>query len=171
MAVRKTFGWLGRFVEGAAAGARLSEPISPAHFALKIRIKKGGAAGRMKAEGRRRKKGFLIVLIAIGLACQPAHAGDRKSTGTVQEVARAISVAPTAQVTALPYESRRASVVGLFETENSSGHRSNNERVNEARPTHEHKPLTLFHIKSQLGDIAVQPVMGQVNGAQFSLGF
>jgi len=125
----------------------------------------------MTAEGRGRKRGFLIVLIAIGFVCQPSHAGDRKSAGTVQEVAKAISVAPTAQVTALPNESRGTSVVGLFETENSSGHRSNNERVNEAKPTHEHKPLTLFHIKSQLGDIAVQPVMGQVNGAQFSLGF
>jgi hypothetical protein len=35
----------------------------------------------------------------------------------------------------------------------------------------EHKPLTLFHVKSTFGDIAVQPVVGKVKGAQFSLGF
>jgi hypothetical protein len=38
-------------------------------------------------------------------------------------------------------------------------------------PASEHKRLMLFHINSRFGDIAAQPVMGQVNGAQLSLGF
>jgi hypothetical protein len=120
----------------------------------------------MKAEGRRRKLRSWAWLVAIGLGCQSSYAG--RSEG---QAAKAILVAPAAQVTALSYERPGTSTVGLFETANSSGHRSNNDRVNEAGPTHAHKPMTLFHFKSQFGDVAVQPIMGQVNGAQFSLGF
>ncbi len=38
-------------------------------------------------------------------------------------------------------------------------------------PDGKRKPLTLFRIKSGLGQVHVQPVAGAVNGAQFSLGF
>ena len=124
----------------------------------------------MKAKGRKRERGFLVVLVAIGLACQPAYAGDRKSTGTVQEV-KAIVVAPAAQPATLSFERRGTSAVGLFETGYSASQRQSSERENGAGSTHEHKPLTLFRINSQFGEIVVQPVVGQVNGAQFSLGF
>jgi hypothetical protein len=43
------------------------------------------------------------------------------------------------------------------------------ERRNADAQAHEHKPLTVFHLNSKFDDIAAQPVMGQVNGAQFSL--
>jgi hypothetical protein len=42
---------------------------------------------------------------------------------------------------------------------------------NAAATRNEHRPLTLFHLDSKFGNIAVQPVVGHVNGAQFSLGF
>jgi len=129
--------------------------------------KAGGAAGRMKAE---RRRGFLVVLIAIGLASQPAQAGDRKSTGSVQESAKAVLIASPAQSVTLPPERRDTSVVGLFENGPAADHRSRSDRETGNAPR-QHKSLTLFHIHSQLGDIAVQPIMGQVNGAQFTLGF
>jgi len=132
--------------------------------------KTGGAAGRMKAERRRERRGFLVVLIAIGLASQPAQAGDRKSTGSVQESAKAVLIASPAQSVTLPPERRDTSAVGLFENGTTADHRSRSDRETGNAPR-QHTSLTLFHIHSQLGDIAVQPIMGQVNGAQFTLGF
>lgn len=38
-------------------------------------------------------------------------------------------------------------------------------------PPRERKPVTFFRLGPKLGDISVQPVVGGVNGAQFSLGF
>jgi hypothetical protein len=114
--------------------------------------------------------GSCALLIAIGVVCQPAQAGDRKSTGSVQESAKTILFASPAHAVTLPLERPGTSTVGLFENGPSASHRSRSDRETE-KPPREHKPLTLFHIHSQFGDIAVQPVMGQVNGAQFSLGF
>ena len=64
----------------------------------------------MKVEGGRKKRGFFVFLVAIGLVSQPAQARERK-------------------------------------------------------------PLTLVGFNSRFGEVAVQPVIRQVNGAQFSLGF
>ena len=51
----------------------------------------------------------------------------------------------------------------------SPGEEEKEESAPARRP--ERKKLTLFRFESKLGDISVQPVMGSVNGAQFSLGF
>ena len=99
------------------------------------------------------------LIVAIGFACQPAYGGDRKSPGRVHDEAKEMFVAREAHAVSLRYETPR--------------HESSkdNKRGNAAAPASEHKRLTLFHINSKFGDIAVQPVIGQVNGAQLSLGF
>jgi hypothetical protein len=59
-------------------------------------------------------------LVAIGLACQPAHAGDRKSAGRVQEAKEEIVVARKVQAVSLRYEmvgasaarDKRTSIIG-----------------------------------------------------------
>ena len=115
------------------------------------------------------------LIIAIGLACQPAHAGDRKSAGRVHDVAKEMFVVREAHAASLRYETPGATIVRPFEarysTSTDRGSSKDNKRGNAAAPASEHKQLTLFHINSKFGDIAVQPVMGQVNGAQLSLGF
>jgi hypothetical protein len=114
-------------------------------------------------------------LVAIGRACQPAHAGDRKSAGQVQEAKEEIVVARKVQAVSLRYEMVGASAARPFEARYSASadHRSSRDRGTENAPAKasEHKPLTLYRFSSKFGDIAVQPVIGHVNGAQFSLGF
>lgn len=83
---------------------------------------------------------------------------------------RALLVAPAANTSVI--SSARpgsSSSVGLFETGYSgSVERSASEREQE---THERKPLTLYRFNSRIGEVEVRPVIGKVNGAQFSLGF
>ena len=122
--------------------------------------------------------GSCMLLVAISLACQPVHAGDRKSPRRNQEAAIETLVARKAHTT-----SRRSEMVGTpaaspFETRFSASADHELIRVSDkedrdaqAREHGKGKPLTLFRINSKFGDIAVEPVMGQVNGAQFSLGF
>ena len=115
------------------------------------------------------------LIVAIGLACRPAHAGDRKSPGRVPDEAKEMFVAREAHAVSLRYETPGATMVRPFEARSSTstdhGSSKDNKRGNATAPASEHKRLTLFHINSRFGDIAVQPVMGQVNGAQLSLGF
>lgn len=115
------------------------------------------------------------LIVAIGLACQSGYAGDRKSPGRVHDEAKEMFAAREAHAVSLRYETPRATIIRPFEARYSTsadhGSRKDNKRGNSAAPTSEPKRLTLFHINSKFGDIAVQPVMGQVNGAQLSLGF
>ncbi|MGH8094190.1 MAG: hypothetical protein ACREIF_12080 [Chthoniobacterales bacterium] len=114
-------------------------------------------------------------LIAIGLACQPVHAGDRKSERRGHEASEEIVQPRKVQTIILRYEKTGAAEAKPFQAGYlaSSARRAGgaNEARHEAGAANEHKPLTLFHINSKFGDIAVEPVMGKVNGAQFSLGF
>lgn len=116
----------------------------------------------------RKGVGILGLLIAIGLAGEPAAAGSRKSSSQMES--RPLLVSPAANTTANPSaRPGSSSSVGLFETDYSgSVERSANEREKE---THERKPLTLYRFNSRFGEVEVRPVIGKVNGAQFSLGF
>jgi hypothetical protein len=124
---------------------------------------------------RRNLVGSCALLAAIGVVCQPAFAGDRKSASQVQEAEKEILVSRKAHAVSVRSEMAGASVARPFEARYpaSPDHRfaRDNEREIAATPAREHKPLTLFHLNSKFGDIAVQPVIGHVNGAQFSLGF
>jgi hypothetical protein len=115
------------------------------------------------------------LIVAIGLACQAAHAGDRKSAGRVPDETKELIVAREVHAVSLRYETPGATIVRPFEARHSTstehGPNRDDKRGDAAAPASEHKRLTLFHINSRFGDIAVQPVMGQVNGAQLSLGF
>ncbi len=109
--------------------------------------------------------GILGLLAAIGLACEPADAGSRKSSS--ERESRALLVAPATSTSATIPPRPGSSSVGLFE----DGYRSSVERPDRERETHERKPLTLFRFDSRFGEVAVRPVIGKVNGAQLSLGF
>ncbi len=110
-------------------------------------------------------------MVLVALAGQAMHAGDRRSSGAVQESAKPVLVASDVSVVTLPGNRRSASTVGLFEPGYSAGHWTGNERDRDAERAREHKPLTLFRFDSKFGEVAVRPAIGKVNGAQFSLGF
>ena len=116
----------------------------------------------------RKGVGILGLLLAAGFVCEPAAAGSRKSSSQMES--RALLVAPAANPTANPSaRPGTSSSVGLFEDGYSTSvERTANERDKETR---ERKPLTLYRFNSKFGEVAVRPVIGKVNGAQFSLGF
>ena len=115
------------------------------------------------------------LLIAIGLAGYPARAGDRKSARRVQEAVEEVLIAPKGSAISPRYEMAGASTGKPFEARSSvlriTDRAGTGVREDAAAPASEHKQLTVFHFDSKFGDIAVQPVIGHVNGAQFSLGF
>jgi hypothetical protein len=123
----------------------------------------------------RRRVGVCGLLVAIGLACQPAQAGDRKSARRDHEASEDIIVPSKTHAVSLKYELTGASTAKTFEAGSSAsvGRRSSRDRGTPTAdaPAREHRRLTLFHINSKIGDIAVEPVIGHVNGAQFSIGF
>jgi len=109
----------------------------------------------------------------MGLACQPAQAGDRKSTGGVQESKRAVLVSHNVYAGSIAGEITGAPASRPFALSYSADPRSGSgsEKEEAAARSHEHKALTLFRFNSTFGEVAVQPVIGHVNGAQFSIGF
>jgi len=115
------------------------------------------------------------LLIAIGLACQPARAGDRKSAARLQEPKEQSVISQKADTTSARYELTRPLVMAPVEGRNSvsTDRRSGYviEKSDSDTRAHEHKPLTLLRMDSKVGQITVQPVIGRVNGAQFSIGF
>lgn len=103
--------------------------------------------------------------VLFGLVCQSAQAGDRKSTGGVQESKRAVLIAISSETTGA---SASRPLALSYSVDRRSGSGKDEEL---AARTHEHKTLTLFRFNSNFGEVAVQPVIGHVNGAQFSVGF
>ena len=115
---------------------------------------------------KRNLVGFLALLIAIGLSVRPAEAGDRKSFSQVET--KALLVAPAANTTAISPARPGSSAVGVFENGYSGAVAR---RPTEKKEAREQKPPTLFRFNSRFGEVAVRPVIGKVNGAQFTVGF
>ncbi len=99
----------------------------------------------------RKLVGCCALSVALGLACQSAAAAERKSVSRSQ---------------AGVLETMRAQA---FKVGAQTGGRARAEQVEGS--TRDYKDLTFFRFRSSLGEVAVQPVMGRVNGAQFSVGF
>ena len=123
--------------------------------------------------------------IALGLAAEPAAAGERKSGGAIGH-ARLIGV--HAIVVPAPTRSsgdsvgRNAKLSGHAELSfvsvsplgsevKGSKPAAANERRGPATPASERKNIKFFQMSSRLGEVSLQPVVGGVNGAQVSLGF
>ena len=125
----------------------------------------------------RRVTVFWALLFALGFVSHAAHAGDRKTSHHPAEATQDIVSPAKSHTLSLRYEKVNASTAGnsfegrthLIFADNPS--RRMSETDNGAESRHEHKPLTLFQFNSKLGKVAVEPVVGHVNGAQFSIGF
>ena len=124
----------------------------------------------------RKSVGVCGLLVVIGLSCQSAQGGDHGSSARrSHEEPDEIILEPKSHSSSLKYELAGVSTATAFRTSASgSAHRRSSREGGTPTgdaPRREHKRLTLFHINSKFGDIAVEPVIGKVNGAQFSIGF
>lgn len=131
---------------------------------------------------------WLGVGVVVGMAFQPAMAGERKEATTHRVAAAASSVRHsdfgaamrssgsnnTAALTKVPGRGELAFVqVTPFESRAvGSGEKASRQREEEkgSGPTtpHERKTVTLLRFNP---NVAVQPIFGGVNGAQLSVGF
>ena len=119
-------------------------------------------------------KGFIVCLgccIAAGFACEPAQAGDRKSSAArTREASAEGTIKREGHVVAVEHDLFAASnVKGARRSpgfDDASARQSDSALVSGRR-----KPITLFRFNTSLGEVAVQPVFGAAKGAQFSLGF
>jgi hypothetical protein len=121
--------------------------------------------------------------MAVGLALQPAHGGDRKQASarhaetfnrSVFAVrARSLS-ADVPQMMRSGVTSRRGefsfSPVSPLESRTRPQVQSGNEEKAPTSPR-ERRNVIFFRLDPKFGDISVQPVVGGVNGAQLSMGY
>jgi len=125
--------------------------------------------------------GWLGLGVAVGLALQPAHAGDRKPAA-VRHAEISIPnfvVAALARSAGVKAQGRSEfffSPVSPLESKVSSSADKTSTSSDEQKekgpvPPRERKNVTFFRLDPKLGDISVQPVMGGVNGAQLSVGY
>jgi hypothetical protein len=132
--------------------------------------------------------GWLVVLRLALLRPAQAQAGDRKPAfakgyGVASPLCHTEAASETVmsweiQSVSLRYDAFGASGVRPFEaTKRSFADKGVTKQSletrgsSESRGLAERNPVTLFRFSSKLGDVAVQPVIGDLKGAQFSVGF
>jgi len=121
--------------------------------------------------------------MAVGLALQPAHGGDRKQASArhAETFNRSVFAVRARSLSADVPQTMRSGVasqrsefsfspVSPLESRARPQVQSGNE---EKAPTsaREHRNVTFFRLDPKFGDISVQPVVGGVNGAQLSMGY
>lgn len=132
-----------------------------------------------------------VAVAAVTLLGQPCHAGDRKSDASAtREVHAASAINHTLAAPAMTTRGNSdgrgrgaddpLSFVGLGNGNTKSarafGHDAAATTTTERKEDHptpptERKSLTFFRFQSRVGEVSVQPVIGAMKGAQFSLGF
>jgi hypothetical protein len=146
----------------------------------KIRIRNGEA---MMGIGTR----VAGIGLAVGLALQPAHGGDRKQAAARQSetVTRGVVVANSARsnlradipqtmrsgVTSRRGEFSFSPVSPLESTARSPAQPGHEEKEKSPTSPRERRSVTFFRLDPKFGDISLQPVVGGVNGAQLSVGY
>ena len=115
------------------------------------------------------------LLAAIAFACPSTEAGDRKSATTGTQERAEIAVRHANHLLLTTYESNTSAATHLLQrTYPASTVRrlvGESDRDDSDRRARDRKPLTLFHLHSSMGEIAVEPVLGHVNGARLSIQF
>jgi hypothetical protein len=125
----------------------------------------------------RHSVGLCVVAIALGIACQPAYAGGRKSSAAARDDGGLDETFTSHQAHSLTvrHDAFGSAAVRPFDVSYSSvtEKRFTNakENDNSKAPTGDRKMLTLFHFNSRFGDVAVQPVFNGMKGLQLSVGF
>ena len=103
---------------------------------------------------------LMMVLVALGVAATPAYAKDRKS-GRDREPLAEMFAARQARSVAMRQDASAASA------EMSSSSRNGKPIA----PLAEQQPARSNPFRFNIGAVAVQPAVGGIKGAQFSIGF
>ena len=114
----------------------------------------------------------LVALAAISLAGTPSLAGERKSAGRTPQSRQALAVRDGMVTFSPTGKQRHASSARTSAAEILTRPLRPAKKDEDAGPSRRARtPLTLMELDSAFGKVAVQPVFGSVNGAQFSVGF
>jgi hypothetical protein len=119
----------------------------------------------------------LLVLLSMCLLSAPARAGDRKDSGA-RDARSDSGFSDFVTGSLAPHSgAARHGATGLFitnsdsKTSRSERDATTKEKESEPTPGKERKKIILFQFDRKFGDVSVQPVVGQVNGAQLAIGF
>jgi hypothetical protein len=120
-----------------------------------------------------------LTIAAVAFLAQPSHASDRKASSSAISHPVVASAVPTHVTT--DGRGRSNDDPLSFALLNNAAAKSprpvghdataTERKEDEPTPARERKSVTFFRFDSKLGNVAVQPVIGSVKGAQFSLGF
>jgi hypothetical protein len=114
-----------------------------------------------------------LVALSMCVSLPPAQGGDHKDSGLLQDVKSRVSDTGATFSSSV----RHSPIAALFVTNSDSKFsRSRPEATKKEKdsgptPPNERKKIILFRFDPKFGDVSVQPVVGQVNGAQLSVGW
>lgn len=111
---------------------------------------------------------------AVLLALPVANAGDRKGTASRDSsmLSDMLEATSRPRATAVHHGDFALAPVTSMEPRHNNVSAPNAAKANdEPRSPKERKKITLFQFDSKAGQIAVQPLVGPINGAQLSMGF
>jgi hypothetical protein len=116
---------------------------------------------------------WLACWVALGVAAEVAQANDRNvdSASRSRESIAAVSGGHETHAVLAPRDPAARSIEATFASRPNDATVQPNGKQAGSAPSREHKGVTLFQFDSKLGHIAVQPVVGAVKGAQFSINF
>src|SRR5437868_6625163 len=115
--------------------------------------------------------GWCAFALAGTLAFAPTRAQARDPKSQSLRVHEGFSAAVATHEThpiVLQQNALTSSAVRPVELSYSPANNKPTTKVHNTSPINERKPLTLFRFNSKLGEVAVQPVIGQIKGAQLS---
>jgi hypothetical protein len=117
----------------------------------------------------------LVVAVSMSASLHLAQAGDRRDSAGIG--ARS-DPRFSDLVTNSSSSPRHGGIAALWLTNSDSKfarsrseHTTTKEKESAPTPARERKKITLFRFDPKFGDISVQPVLGQINGAQVCVGF
>ena len=120
----------------------------------------------------------LIIAVSMSASLHLAQAGDRRdSAGIAARLDPRFSdvVTKNSSSSSSP---RHGGIAALWVTNSDSKfsrsrreHTRTKEKESAPTPPKERKKITIFRFNPKFGDISVQPLLGEINGAQVCVGF
>jgi hypothetical protein len=117
----------------------------------------------------------LVLAVSMSASLHLAQAGDRRASARIG--ARS-DPRFSDFVTTSPSSPRHGGIAALWVTNSDSKfsrsrseHTTRKEKESVPTPAKERKKITLFRFNPKFGDISVQPVLGEIKGAQVCVGF
>ena len=120
----------------------------------------------------RRFTGWAAVLVAVGVATQPATARERKSAASRERESLAEMMAEReARSAAARQDASNTSAARATASAATLDSRARNRNGNPTAPVAELQPRETNPLKLKFGAVTLQPAVGGIKGARFSIGF